>query len=255
MPATPRGKRSSASVLLILLAAAALWGYEQWQKRKQPATPPAATRREAPATPPEKQAPATPPRTAPTKPPVSPASKPAAVSRTGPYETYRGCTLAEDRGNDGDSFKVRLPDGRVETFRLYFVDTPESAFRRYRSGETNHARIRDQAADIGNITPEQAVEIGQQAKHFTLGLLAAAPFTLYTVWDSPYDDNRYHAFFEVKSSDTTRWLHELLVERGLCRIRTKPADLPDGTRADEQKAKLRRMEGEAKRKATGAWGL
>jgi hypothetical protein len=27
-----------------------------------------------------------------------------------------------DEWTDGDSFRVRLPDGRLQTFRLYFVD-------------------------------------------------------------------------------------------------------------------------------------
>ena len=91
-----------------------------------------------------------------------------AANHSGKYETHQGCTLAEARGNDGDSFLVSLPDGRKEVFRLYFVDAPESAFRRYAGGETNHARIREQAAELGGITPEQAVEAGKQAKALAL---------------------------------------------------------------------------------------
>jgi hypothetical protein len=43
------------------------------------------------------------------------------------------------RGNhewtDGDSFRVRLRDGRLETFRLYFADTTKSRTRGKRSDE------------------------------------------------------------------------------------------------------------------------
>jgi hypothetical protein len=39
-----------------------------------------------------------------------------------PFERLDGCVLAPDEWTDGDSFRVRLPDGRLETFRLYFVD-------------------------------------------------------------------------------------------------------------------------------------
>ncbi len=241
MPA-PRRKRSSVSVILVLLAALALWGYEQWRSWQDTQPP---TRHETTPEPPRRTS----------SEPAGETSRESAASRTGAYETYRGCTLVEDRGNDGDSFKVRLPDGRVEIFRLYFVDAPESEFRRYRNGDTNHRRIREQAADLGNITPEQAVEIGRKAKHFALGKLGSGPFTLHTVWDSPFNDQRYHAFLEPSSGGSTRWLHELLVEHGLCRIHTKPADLPDGTPASAQREKLRRMEGEAKRKEVGAWGL
>jgi hypothetical protein len=55
---------------------------------------------------------------------------------------------------------VRLPDGRIETFRLYFVDTTESRSRGKRSDK--------QAAYFG-ITREQAIELGKQAKTFTGG--------------------------------------------------------------------------------------
>jgi len=150
---------------------------------------------------------------------------------------------------------VRLPNGKTAQFRLYFVDTPESAFKRYGGGETNHSRIRQQAADLGGITPEQAVEIGKKAKSLTLGLLASQPFTLYTEWDSPFDDGRYHAHIQVLHEGKITWLHQILIERGLARIRTKPADLPDGTTAAQEKETLRRLEGEARRKGLGAWGI
>ena len=171
------------------------------------------------------------------------------------YELYRGCTLAEARNNDGDSFMLKLPDGRTAEFRLYFVDTPESAFKRYAGGDTNHERIRQQAAEMGGITPEQAVEIGKKAKAYTLALLAEAPFDIFTCWDSPFRDKRYHAFVEVRENGRPRWLHELLVERGLARLKTKPADLPDGTPAAKHMDHLRDLQRMAKRDGTGVWGL
>lgn len=178
--------------------------------------------------------------------------KPAA---TGGYESYQNCALAGTRGNDGDSFLVRLPDGRKEIFRLYFVDSPESAFKRYSGGETNHERIRQQAADMGGITPEQAVATGVKARALTLGLLGSAPFDVFTRWDSPFRDQRYHAFIRVREAGQPRWLHELLVERGLARIKTKPADLPDGTPANQHLEHLRELERQARRGQRGAWGL
>lgn len=180
---------------------------------------------------------------------------PKSAEKTGHYEIYRNCTLIDARNNDGDSFKVRLPNGKEAEFRLYFVDTPESAFKSYPGGETNHQRIRQQAADLGGITPAQAVEIGKKGKAFTLGLLASKPFTLYTEWDSPYHDNRYHAHIEVQQDGKTRWLHQILVERGLVRLITKPADLPGGTSAAKEKENLRNLEREAKRQNIGVWAL
>ena len=172
---------------------------------------------------------------------------------TGEYETYRNCTLAADRSNDGDSFRVLFPDGRKEIVRLYFVDAPESAFRTYRGGENNHRRISEQARALGGISPEQAVGIGKQAKEFTLQLLAENPFTIHTEWESPFHDERYHAFVELSYGGNTRFLHELLIEKGYARIYTRGAQLPNGTSVKTQKQRLYQLERSAKSKQAGAW--
>src|SRR3954468_8934577 len=75
-----------------------------------------------------------------------------------PFERFDGCVLEPDEWTDGDSFRVRLPDGRLETFRLYFCDTTESRSRGKRSDE--------QAAYFG-MTHHQAVELGKVATTFT----------------------------------------------------------------------------------------
>lgn len=219
-------KQNPWFVILIIAAAVILWALDQRKAADEP--PPRKTEQR------EKSAPSSP------APPSADPEKAPSSSRTGKYETYRGCTLADDRTNDGDSFRVRLPDGRKEIFRLYFVDTPESAFKTYGNGEDNHDRIRDQARDM-RVSPDEAVEIGKRAKSFVLGLLGSKPFTIHTVWDSPYNDRRYHAFIEVESGGKKRWLHELLIEKHLARIKTKPAELPDGTPVSEQRRKLEAM--------------
>ena len=168
------------------------------------------------------------------------------------YEKFPESTLVEARNNDGDSFMVRLPDGREAEFRLYFVDAPESAFKSYRGGQTNHERIRGQAADL-DVSTGEAVEIGKQAKKYTLEVLGARPFEVFTRWDSPFKDGRYHAFIRMTDDGKPRWLHEQLVRRGLARIKTKPADFPDGTPAADGLERLRELEREAKRVGAGAW--
>jgi endonuclease YncB( thermonuclease family) len=173
------------------------------------------------------------------------------TSATSRYEQFTGCRLEDHRQNDGDSFRVRFPDGRVEQLRLYFVDAPESAFRSYANGEDNHDRIADQARDFGT-TAQQAVEIGKQAKQRTHDLLSRAPFTVHTRWDDPFGDRRYHALIQPAGGP---WLHESLVREGLVRIHTKPADLPDGTSANEHLRDLRKLEEAARRQGTGAWGM
>ena len=234
--------KSSWFTLLILIAALALWAYDQKNKSGGP-TPEQVTPQA------ERHSPT------PSEKPAKSSQKSTSTTKSGRYEVFQNCTLLEARNNDGDSFMLRLPSGKTAEFRLYFVDTPESAFKRYGGGESNHARISQQAADLGGITPEQAVEIGKKGKAFTLGLLESKPFTLHTEWDSPYNDGRYHAHVEVSYEGKTRWLHQVLVERGLVRIKTKPADLPDGHTAAQEKENLRRLESEAKRNNLGAWGL
>jgi hypothetical protein len=88
-----------------------------------------------------------------------------------PFERFDRCVLEPDEWTDGDSFRVRRPDSRLETFRLYFVDTTESRSRGKRSDE--------QAAYFG-LTRAQAIELGRRAKIFTASALAQ-PFTIYTL--------------------------------------------------------------------------
>ena len=171
------------------------------------------------------------------------------------YEVHSGCTLASDRGNDGDSFRVNFPSGRKEIVRLYFVDTPESAFKSYGGGRNNHRRIAQQAGEMGNITSEQAVGIGKIAKDFTITQLSNAPFTVHTEWDSPFKDRRYHAFVTLQSDGKTRYLHELLVENGYARIHTKGATMPGGDSERTQENHLLDLERVAKSNRVGAWGL
>jgi len=175
----------------------------------------------------------------------------AGREKTTAYEIISGCRWQDHKGNDGDSFRARLPDGRVEEFRLYYVDAPESQFRTYRGGATNRERIHEQARALG-LTDEQAVEIGKKAKARVHDLLAGKPFTLHTRWDDPFGDRRYHAFVTPQGGPL---LEETLVREGLARIHTKPADLPDGTPVKERLRQLREMEKEARQAKRGAWGM
>ncbi len=219
--------RSSLFPILLIGAATLLWLYESVRQLPAPA--------EAPT------------------PAAGSREPPAAGETTGPYETFRNCTLLEHRSNDGDSFLILLPNGRKKIFRLYFVDAPESDFRTYRGGKNNHRPIHEQATALGGITPRQSVKIGKEAKSFTLNLLKTSRFTLHTVWHSPFKDGRYQAFLEIPQEGRLRLLHELLVENGLARIYTRGAELPDGTSVPAQRARLVKLEKSAKTANQGAW--
>ena len=149
--------------------------------------------------------------------------------------------LKPDEWTDGDSFRVRLPDTRLETFGLYFVDTTESRSRGKRSDE--------QAAYFG-LTRVQAIELGRQAKIFTAKALGQ-PFTIYTRWRNVFGRTRYYAI--VVTSDGHD-LNELLVSNGLARIYGTRTPLPDGRDSRTYLVHLHELENEARAAKRGAWG-
>jgi endonuclease YncB( thermonuclease family) len=241
MPRKSRSKSSSIIPILILCAAVAIWVYDAYSQGKL-------SRFFDPI-----EAPAAPTTTGADKPAKESTS--TSPQRIGRYDVYRSCTLASDRGNDGDSFRVKLPNGKTEIIRLYFVDTPESAFKTYGGGRNNHDRIADQAHDMGGINSQEAVEIGKKGKAFTLEHLGKTPFTIYTEWDSPFNDQRYHAFVEISYNGKPRFLHELLIEKGYARIHTKGAPMPDGTSERKQEDYLFDLQRTAKSNKAGAWAF
>lgn len=170
------------------------------------------------------------------------------------YDKFPNASLIEDEGNDGDSFKVRV-DGREIELRLYFVDAPE----KYLSDrwENQRDRVAEQAREMGGISVDEAVEIGQRAKSYTASQLKGKPFTVYTYWESVYDSERYYGFVELADGG---YLGTKLVREGLARIHTKgpgskqkPVPTPDGASFHQHRDMLFDLEREAKRSARGAY--
>ncbi len=175
------------------------------------------------------------------------------TTQTNGWTIHRNCTLVSHPHNDGDSFRVKLPDGSEWDFRLYFVDTPESQFKRYRDGNTNGKRIGEQARYFNNLSSERAVEVGKSAKEFTLELLVLNHFDVITKNEAVYDSDRYYAHIELNYQAQRQRLDELLVKQGLARIYTKGEDLADGTSMEQHRDRLRKIEAEAKQQKLGAW--
>jgi hypothetical protein len=50
----------------------------------------------------------------------------SATTPAKPFERLDGCRLIPNNWNDGDSFHVRIADGREIVARLYFIDAPEA---------------------------------------------------------------------------------------------------------------------------------
>jgi len=186
-----------------------------------------------------------------------PASAPqASGEKIRGYDKFTDARLVGDKGNDGDSFTVRA-DGRDFVLRLYFVDAPETYLSD--TWESQQRRVADQAKDMGGISVDQAVEIGQQAKAYTNSLLKGKLFTVYSYWEQVYDSDRYYGFVELPDGE---YLGTKLVRDGLARVHTKgpgskekPVPTPDGSSFYQHRDMLDRLVGEARRSSRGAFGF
>ena len=178
----------------------------------------------------------------------------SSVRKSGDFDVLSGCKLISHRHNDGDSFHVSTSKGEFE-FRLYYVDTPESAAKTYRGGDNNYKRLAQQGKAMGGLSRKQTTSIGMEAKHFVKNLLGKRSFRVFTRWEGVYGPERKYAFVMVQWNGKTRYLHEVLTEKGLVRIHTKPAALPDGTSVSSQMRHLRKLEKTAKSNHLGAWGV
>lgn len=169
-------------------------------------------------------------------------------------ELLEGCRLISGRNSDGDSFHVRHPKGETE-FRLYFVDTPESAYKEYGGGENNGKRLREQGEAFGGLSQEDTTTVGRTAKKFVQKLLKQGDFAVLTKWENVYGPDRKYALVVVNWQGEEVYLHELLVAQGLGRIHTRGADLPGGRSWKEQKTFLRGFEQAARDEKLGGWSF
>ncbi len=202
-------------------------------------------------------------------------SKPSTTSQTkykGRYEILENCQWIDDRGNDGDSFRVKY--GKDEyTFRLYFADAPE----KYLSDQhkDQRKRVAQQGQYFDGLSPQQTVEVGLQAQAFTAKQLKGKSFTVMTFWETVYGGDRFYAFILLPGSTDKKPLRlcEQLIKNGLARIHTKgPSRQSDyGTglvqsgdskkKPDQQEQgkgylkRLHKLEAQAKKAKSGAWGM
>ena len=166
----------------------------------------------------------------------------AKTTTNGAWKTFEGCTLAEHRNNDGDSFDL-MAGGQKLTVRLYFVDSPEKRRHQY-----NSDRIADQARYFG-CSEDHAIATGAAARDFAEGFLRNDSVTFTTRMEPVYDSERLYGFVSVGGLD----MGETLVARGLARIHTKGEDGPVPGSERDEKERLYQLEREAKAKGLGGW--
>lgn len=170
-------------------------------------------------------------------------------------EIFPDCRYVESRWADGDSFPVKLPDGREITVRLYGVDCIETAA----SNETMARRLRAQrryfgiGGDTGRDSAQTAREFGMIAAKRTAALLDK-PFMV----ESSFTDARGSALYERVYAYVTmhdgRDLGTVLVEEGLARAFGIARTRADGTTAEEYRQMLADLELVAAVSRQGVWG-
>lgn len=159
------------------------------------------------------------------------------------------CTLVETEWADGDSFAVRLPDGKEQTVRLYGVDCIEMHVQ---GDDSNARRLRDQRRYFGIADILTAKSVGQAAKEETFRLLSK-PFTIHTTFADGRGDGRFSRVYAFVETADGKNLSELLVSAGLARAFGVVRQLPDGTSGNEWAQQLKDLELTAARAGRGAW--
>lgn len=152
------------------------------------------------------------------------------------------CQYVAEAYNDGDSFHVRCGEHELIA-RLYFIDAPEATLQ-------NPERVREQSEYFG-VTLDETLHAGKQAAVAVQEMLQT-PFVVRTRWANAQGRTRiprYYAFVEVG----TQSLAELLVSKGLARIKGITAKSPLGVPSQTTLEKLRALEHEAQQQRRGVW--
>lgn len=160
------------------------------------------------------------------------------------WVTYQNCQLLPNESNDGDSFHVRA-EGHEYIFRLYFVDTPETA-------NEFPARVSDQAKYF-HLTVPQTPQVGIEAERYTRQKLSQ-PFTVITCKQGARGQShlpRYFAVVEIGNEN----LAEDLVANGLARVYGMTAHAPTLKSPAAEKGQLLQLEASAKSQKLGGWGV
>jgi competence protein ComEA len=164
-------------------------------------------------------------------------------------QKFSDCTLVEASWADGDSFPVRLPDGREQTIRLYGADCMEIHIN---GDDSNARRLLDQRRYFGIDDILLAKSFGEAARIETAKMLAK-PFTIYTTFADGRGDGRFARVYGFVETADGKNLSSWLVSQGLARAFGVIRQLPDGTAGREWKEQLADLELTAARAGRGAW--
>ncbi len=176
------------------------------------------------------------------------------VTATEELQKFTPCTLVDADWADGDSFPVRLPDGREITVRFYGADAIELHVR----NDTDADRLRTQRRYFGLSARESeesiavAKEFGAKAAERVRDLLEK-PFTVYTSFADARGDADYPRVYAFLETAGDRDLASQLVEEGLARAFGVYRSTPAGLSSDAYREQLRDFELTAAGNRRGIW--
>jgi len=169
-------------------------------------------------------------------------------------QTFTGCALVEADWADGDSFPVKLPDGRRITARLYGADCIEW----HVNDETLARRLRAQRryfgiADKNGVSSmKTARDFGKQAALRSRELLSR-PFTIHTAFAGARGNGEKERAYAFVTTSANKDLATILVEEGLARAFGVTRQTPDGTSGNEYREALADLELTAAADRKGIW--
>jgi len=171
-----------------------------------------------------------------------------------PLQKFTGCELVSASWADGDSFPVRLPDGREITARLYGADCIEA----HVNNESDARRLRAQRRYFGiggGDAPESialARDLGRQASGRTAALLEK-PFTVHTAFSDARGSGASQRVYVFITTADNRDLASVLVEEGLARAFGVARGTPQGRTGNDYREQLRDLELVAAASRQGIW--
>jgi competence protein ComEA len=163
-------------------------------------------------------------------------------------QKFENCRVVATEWADGDSFPVKLPDGREIVLRLYYVDCNETSA----TTETDQRRVRDQSSYFGIDDHQVTLASGRRAAE-EVNKLLAKPFTVHTAFASaPGRSAKPRTYGFVTLSDG-RDLGAVLVGEGLARSFGVRRGTPDGLTTAAAEAQMDDLELGAAIARRGIW--
>ncbi len=172
------------------------------------------------------------------------------------FTTVEGVVYVPTSWGDGDSFRVRFPDGAEHTLRLYGADTLEDTIRT----ESDARRLRAQRRYFGisnyGDSPQDSIALATsmgEAATRQVSLWLETPFTVHTTFADGRGSPRYPRIYAFVTTSDGEDLATLLVREGLARAFGVYRSTPQGLTHNDYREQLRDAELVAARKGKGIW--